>query len=172
MAPTAAQQLDTFLDEFTPDVAATARLALKKVRRQMPPSIEMVYDNYNGLVIGFAPSMRATEAVLSVAIYPDHVTICFLYGAKLADTKKLLAGSGKQVRHIKLKSATDLDRPEIKDLIARSIKSGPVAFPKALARELVIKSISPKRRPRRPLSADVVPRSTLVEKRKRTELNP
>lgn len=160
MAPTAAQQLETFLDEFTPDVAATARSALKKVRRQMPPSIELVYDNWNGLVIGFGPSMRATEAVLSVAIFPDHVTLCFLYGVKLADPKKLLAGAGNQVRHIKLKSATDLDRPEIKDLIARSIKTGPAPFPKSLARQLVIKSISPKRRPRRPLSADAAPRAS------------
>src|SRR5690242_9241234 len=154
MAPTAAQQLETFLDEFTPDVAAIARSALKKVRRQMPPSIELVYDNWNGLVVGFGPSMRASEAVLSVAVFPDHVTICFLYGVKLADPKKLLAGGGNQVRHIKLKSDADLDRPEINDLIARSIKTGPAPFPKSLARKLVIKSISPKRRPRRPLSAD------------------
>jgi hypothetical protein len=158
MAPTAAQQLETFLGEFTPDVAATARSALKKVRRQMPPSIELVYDNWNGLVIGFGPSMRATEAVLSIAIFPTHITLCFLYGVKLADPKKLLAGGGKQVRHIKLTGASDLDRPEIKDLIARSVKAGPVPFPKSRARQLVIKSISPKRRPRRPLSADVVPR--------------
>src|SRR4051812_36532019 len=109
MASTAAQQLENFLDEFTPDVAATARAALKKVRRQMPPSIEMVYDNYNGVVIGFAPSMRATEAVLSLACFPDHVTLCFLYGVKLADPKKLLEGGGNQVRHIKLKGASDLD---------------------------------------------------------------
>jgi len=158
MAPTAAQQLETFLDEFTPDVAAIARSALKKVRRQMPPSIELVYDNWNGLVIGFGPSMRASEAVLSVAIFPDHVTLCFLYGVELADPKKLLAGGGNQVRHIKLKSAADLDRPEIKELIAHSLETGPAPFPKSLARKLVIKSISPKRRPRRPLSADAAPR--------------
>ena len=158
MAPTAAQRLEAFLDEFTPDVAATARSALKKVRRQMPPSIELVYDNWNGLVIGFGPSMRATEAVLSVAVFPDHVTICFLYGVKLADPKKLLAGAGNRVRHIKLKSAADLDRPEIKALIAGSLETGPAPFEKSLKRALVIKSISPKRRPRRPLSADAGPR--------------
>jgi hypothetical protein len=168
MASTAAQQLEVFLDEFTPDVAATGRAALRKVRRLVPPSIEMVYDNWNGLVVGFGPSMRATDAVLSVAIFPDHVTLCFLYGVKLADPKRLLAGGGNQVRHIKLKSAADLDRPEIKDLIRRAIVSGPATFEKSLERTLVIKSISPKRRPRRPLSADIVPRMTATRPTTRT----
>lgn len=150
MARTAAQQLETFFDEFTPDVAAIGRAALKKVRKQMPPSTELVYDNWNGLVIGFGPSMRASEAVVSVAVFPTHVTLCFLYGVKLADPKKLLAGGGNQARHVKLKTAADIDRPEIKALIAQSIEVGPAAFDKSAARELVIKSVSPKRRPRRP----------------------
>jgi hypothetical protein len=152
MPQSAAQQLESFIDEFTPDVAATARAAIKKLRKQVPPAIEMVYDNYNALVVGFAPSMRASEAILSVATYAKHVSVCFLHGAKLADPQKLLQGSGNQVRHIKLTSAADLDRPEVRDLVAKAVTSAPAAFDRAQARQLIIKSISPKRRPRRPLS--------------------
>ena len=146
---TPAKQFEDFLSEFTPDVAKTARAALAKLRKQVPPSIEMVYDNYNGLVVGFSPSMRASEAVFSIAIFPTHVSLCFLFGAALADPKKILAGAGNRVRHIKLASAADLDRADVGDLIARAAKGA--QFPKQ-SRKLLIKSISPKRRPRRPLS--------------------
>src|SRR5262245_2582309 len=95
----ARQQLEGFLDEFTPDVAAVARSALKKVRKQLPPSVELVYDNYNGLVIGFAPSRRPSEAVLSVAVYATHVSVCFLFGARMSDPHRVLLGSGNRVRH-------------------------------------------------------------------------
>jgi len=151
--PSAKKQFAGFLAEFTPDVAATARAALQKLRKQVPPAIELVYDNYNGLVVGFCPSMRASEAVLSIAIFPTHVTLCFLFGAKLADPKKLLAGGGNRVRHIKLAEASDLERSDIRDLIIRAVRTAPVAFDSVPRRQLVIKSISAKRRPRRPLSA-------------------
>jgi hypothetical protein len=150
--PSAAKQFAGFLAEFTPDVASTARAALQKLRKQVPPAIELVYDNYNGLVVGFGPSMRASEAVFSIAIFPTHVTLCFLFGAKLADPKKLLLGGGNRVRHIKLSAASDLDRPDIRELITRAVKTAPVPFQASQPRELVIKSISPNRRPRRPLS--------------------
>jgi hypothetical protein len=151
--PSAEKQFAGFLAEFTPDVAATARAALQRLRKRVPPAIELVYDNYNGLVVGFGPSMRASEAVLSLAIFPTHVTLCFLFGAKLADPKKLLAGNGNRVRHIKLAEASDLDRSDIRALITRAVGAAPVSFDSVQRRHLVIKSISPKRRPRRPLSA-------------------
>ncbi|HEY7393225.1 MAG TPA: DUF1801 domain-containing protein [Gemmatimonadaceae bacterium] len=151
--PSAEKQFAGFLAEFTPDVAATARAALRGLRKQVPPAIELVYDNYNGLVVGFGPSVRASEAVLSLAIFPTHVTLCFLFGAKLADPKKLLAGNGNRVRHIKLAEASDLDRSDIRALITRAVGAAPVPFDSVQRRQLVIKSISPKRRPRRPLSA-------------------
>jgi hypothetical protein len=71
--PSAEKQFAGFLAEFTPDVAATARAAPQRLRKQVPPAIELVYDNYNGLVVGFGPSMHASEAVLSLAIFPTHV---------------------------------------------------------------------------------------------------
>ena len=38
-------QLDSFLDKFTPEIAAAARRALARMRKLVPGAIEMVYDN-------------------------------------------------------------------------------------------------------------------------------
>ena len=142
---TPAKQLDAFLAKYTPAIVKDAKAMLGKMRRKLPGAVEMVYDNWNGLVIGFGPSERPSEAVLSLLLLKDHVTLCFLHGARLKDPHKLLQGSGNQVRHIKLGGPGDLDTPEIQDLVTRAV--GDLVFP--AKRQLIIKSISPKQRPRR-----------------------
>jgi hypothetical protein len=56
-------QLDRFLDAFTPEIAAFARVALRKMRQRLPHSIELVYDNYNALACGFGPTEKTPEAI-------------------------------------------------------------------------------------------------------------
>ena len=142
------QQLNAFLAKYTPALVKTAVAMIRKMRKRLPGAVEMVYDNWNGLVVGFGPTERPSEAVLSLLMCPDHVSLCFLYGATLPDPHKLLAGTGNRVRHIKLKSAHELDAPEVQDLISMAIDRSekPITGP----RKLIIKSVSAKQRPRRP----------------------
>ena len=147
-------QLDFFLDKYTPEVAAFARLALTKMRRLMPGAIEMVYDNYYALVVGFGPSERPSEAIFSIALYPDHVSLCFLQGARLQDPAGLLEGSGNVVRHIRLFTAGSpdprrLDDRDVRMLIASGLLDAKVQMPAKPQRKLIIRAISAKQRPRR-----------------------
>ena len=147
-------QVDTFLDKYTPEVAAFARLALTKMRRLMPGAIEMVYDNYYALVVGFGPSERPSEAIFSIALYPDHVSLCFLQGARLQDPAGLLEGSGNVVRHIRLFTAGSPDPRRLDDrdvcmLIASGLLDAKVQMPAKPQRKLIIRAISAKQRPRR-----------------------
>ncbi len=141
------KQLDAFMAKYTPELAKTAKTMLRKMRKRLPGAVEMVYDNWNGLVIGFGPTERPSEAILSLLLLPEHVTLCFLNGAALRDPDKLLRGSGNQVRHIRLSDPDHLDQSDVNSLIeqavAKSVK--PIAGPG----RLIIKSISPKQRPRR-----------------------
>src|SRR6478752_7523290 len=103
MIETPRKQLDRFLAEFSPDIARAARTAHAKLRKLLPRgAVEMVYDNFNALVIGFGATDRASEAILSLAIFPKWVTLCFIWGKRLPDPKKLLKGGGNQVRHLRL----------------------------------------------------------------------
>jgi hypothetical protein len=145
-------QLESFIKKFTPAVAAEARASLKRMRALVPGAVELVYDNYNALAIGFAPSERASEAVLSIAVFPRWVTLCFLQsGPKLKDPKRLLKGSGSRVRSIPLTSAADLDTAPIRALIAEALDRARVPIDASARRRLIIKSVSVKQRPRRPL---------------------
>ena len=120
------------------------------MRKRLPGAVELVYDNYNALAIGFGPSERASEVIFSIALYPRWVTLFFLQGANLKDPQKLLKGSGKRVRHIVLASHAALDEPGIQALMAQALKSAVVPIDPAGKGRLVIKSISKKQRPRLP----------------------
>jgi hypothetical protein len=147
-----AAQLNAFIAKFTPEVAAAARDALARMRKRWPGAIELVYDNYNALAIGFAPTERASDAVFSIAVFPRWVTLCFLQnGPELPDPKALLKGSGTRVRHIRLQSAADLDSADIRALMKEALALAEVRVPRSPAKgRLIIKSVSAKQRPRRP----------------------
>jgi len=151
------QQLESFMSRYTPAVAACGRRALVKMRKLVPGAVELVYDNYNALVIGFGPSERASEAIFSVALYPRWVNLFFLQGADIPDPGGLLRGEGKFVRSIVLgEDASELDQPRIRKLIAEAVRRAKVPLEGKKPRRLVIRSISAKQRPRRPLAKSKV----------------
>ena len=55
----AEKQLAGFLAKFTPEVAAQAEAILNRMRKRLPTALELVYDNYNALAIGFGPSEKS-----------------------------------------------------------------------------------------------------------------
>src|SRR2546423_9534000 len=145
------EQIAGFLAKYTPEIVAFASDARERMRKEVPGGVEFVYDNYNALVFGYGPSERPSEAVLSLALMPRWVTLCFLKGAKLADPKKILRGSGNIVRNVRLKTPGDLDDSYIRHLIDGAVAAAAPAFPAAgQAPRTIIKSISAKQRPRRP----------------------
>jgi len=149
--PTTATQINTFLAKYTPAMQKLARAALAKLRKRLPNAIEMVYDNYNALVFGFSPNERPSDAILSLALFPDHGALCFLQGAKLPDPHKRLRGSGTTVRNVRVDNAGVLDDPQIAALMNEALKRAKVQMDPNQKRQLVIRSISAKQRPRRPL---------------------
>ncbi|HEY1501119.1 MAG TPA: hypothetical protein VGF88_16205 [Acidobacteriaceae bacterium] len=147
----AAAQLDAFLDKFTTVVADQARTALRRMRARLPGAIELVYDNYNALAIGFSPTERTSDALFSIALYPRWVSLFFLLnGTRLRDPEGLLAGAGNRVRHIVLETPALLDTAGVQDLIAQALELSPKPIDATQPRRLIIKSVSAKQRPRRP----------------------
>jgi hypothetical protein len=147
---TQAAQLDAFIAKYSPDMAKLAKAVLKTMRARLPGAVEMVSDRYNALVIGWCPTERAWDVINSIAVYPRWVNLFFFEGDTLPDPEKLLQGSGNLVRHIRLTSASDLDKPAVKALMAEALKrADPPLDPKA-KRRLIIGSISKKQRSRKP----------------------
>jgi hypothetical protein len=145
------EQLARFLAKFTPEIETLALAVLAKMRARLPGAVELVYDNYNALAIGFGPSERTSEAVFSIALFPRWISLFFLLdGARLPDPHGLLKGQGAKVRHIVLADASTLDKPAVRTLMAKALEWAPRAIDESRPNRLIIKSISARQRPRRP----------------------
>lgn len=147
------KQVASFIAKFDPAIARLVRASRAKLRRRFPTAVELVYDNYNALAIGWGPNERASEAFVSLGVYARGVSLYFIQGARLADPKGLLQGSGNQGRFIRLEHAAMLDDPAIVSLLGRAVRFGKTPLPKAGRGYTVVKSISAKQRPRRPPAA-------------------
>ena len=152
-APSTARQIAGFLARFTPSIQKEARAARRSIRALLPTATELVYDNYNALVFAFAPGERASEAILSIALYPSWVTLFFLHGKGLADPEKLLRGAGVMVRSVRLDGgAADLARAPLLALIRQAVARAKVPLPKTGRGKTAVRAIVKKQRPRRPPS--------------------
>lgn len=148
-AKTPEEQLASFLAKFTPEIAAQAKAIRKVMRRRYPAAIELVYDNYNALAIGFCPTERTSEVIFSVAVYPRWVTLFFYQGKGLPDPERRLQGAGNQARHIRVDSLAIFDDPAICELMGEAVARAAVPFDPRNEHKLIIRSISAKQRPRR-----------------------
>jgi hypothetical protein len=68
------------------------------------------------------PSFDSNGPLCCFMAGKEHVTFAFLRGAALPDPEKLLEGTGKGVRHVKLRSVADVKRPGVKKLIVAAAK--------------------------------------------------
>jgi hypothetical protein len=142
-------QLRAFIGKFDAKDQRLIRAVRSAVRKRLPTAHELVYDNYNFFVIGYSPTERPGDAILSIAAKANGLSLCFLHGARLPDPGKLLQGSGNQTRFIRVESATRLSDPDVEALIASAVARAKTPFAATRRGTLIIRSISAKQRPRR-----------------------
>jgi hypothetical protein len=137
-----------FIARFAPAHQALIRAVSRVMRRRFRGAFELVYDNYNFFVIGYSPTERPSDAVISITANANGVALCFMRGAKLPDPHHLLRGSGNQTRSIGVPSLSVLETPPVVALFDAAEARARVPFSGGPTR-LVIRSVSKKQRPRR-----------------------
>lgn len=115
-------QLVKFLKPYDREVQKLALKLRALVLEEMAPCHENIYDAYSAVAIGYGPTDRLSDGVFHIAVYTKHVNLGFNAGATLSDPLGILEGAGKQIRHIPIRTAADLARPEIRAYIKRARK--------------------------------------------------
>lgn len=114
--------LKKFLRPYDRDIQKRALNLRALLLEELAPCYENIYDAYSAVAIGYGTSERLGDGIFHIAVYSKHVNLGFNEGATLDDPKGILQGNGNRIRHISIKSESDLARPEIRAYIRRAKK--------------------------------------------------
>jgi hypothetical protein len=132
-------ELKKIIAKQSPEMAKLTRAVLARLRPRFPGAVELIYDKRRGMVVGFSPDERASNAINSIAVYSKWINLYFFAGDTLPDPDGLLQGTGNMVRSIRITSAEDLDRPAVKALMAGALKRAHPTLDPHAARRVIIK---------------------------------
>lgn len=106
------QDVKEYLDSFSPTVRELAWRARALVFAVMPEIAETVYPAMNVIRYG-TDGNRMAGLVCYLAPLKAGVNLGFIHGVSLPDPESLLEGTGKNLRHVKLRTAADVEAPAL-----------------------------------------------------------
>jgi hypothetical protein len=102
--------------------------------RDENPELRKVVRGLQSFVKGTVPGVRETVNAWGIPTFEaegpfcfymvgkNHVTFGFHFGTSLEDPEGLLEGTGKNIRHVKLRTAKDLERKGLKGLVLAAFR--------------------------------------------------
>jgi hypothetical protein len=118
-------ELTGLLRRYDPDVQTVAIAMRSVVLGETGPCHETVFQVYRNNVVSILYSTtekRMKDNICLIVVYRDHVNLLFPRGVDLKDPRGLLEGSGKAMRHVKMLSTSDVERPGVRALIRQANK--------------------------------------------------
>jgi hypothetical protein len=133
-------QLRSFIGRFDPQTQKLFRSVRTAVRKRLPTANELAYGYADSVVIAYSPTDRGIDGVVSIAARAAGVRLYLTHGPQLPDPKRLLQGSGKQVRFVRLEAASQLADPDVETLMAAAIEQASVPLPSKGRGSLIIRT--------------------------------
>jgi hypothetical protein len=112
-----------------PELAAILNAVRSLVADLHPDALEFASVRERSVSWGYGQSKMTTWYGYAMP-HAAHVNLGFFQGVHLPDPDDLLEGTGKVLRHLKLKTAADVDRPAVRALLiaARDERSRALAI--------------------------------------------
>jgi hypothetical protein len=100
----------TYVKDENPELRKVVRALRNFVKETVPGTKETV--NAWGI-----PTFETKNPFCFYMVGKNHVTFGFHHGTSLEDSEGLLEGTGKNIRHVKLRKVEDLERKGLKGLV-------------------------------------------------------
>ncbi len=112
-------------ERFSKDVDAVVA-KLKSPQKEIAQKLrELVLETDPGLkeqVKWRNPTYTRKGTVCWIILYKDHTDFGFFKGTSLSDPHKLLEGSGKGLRHVKIRAAVEVKADVLRPMIREAIR--------------------------------------------------
>jgi len=124
-----------FLSVYPTSVAELFLSVRAVVLTCAPTANEIIVDAYSAVATGYTFTERFKEAFCHIAAYTTYVNLGFNRGAELDDPRRILKGTGKLTRHIRIARMEDLHAPHVQRFLdaaiakARAQADAPIAEP-------------------------------------------
>ena len=119
--PKAAQgTFDELLAGVEPKLAAIAKRLRAIIRAVDKNTVETVRLGDNAATFGVGPR-KMSDGYAYIMPMRGYINLGFYQGAVLADPKRLLEGTGKGLRHVKIRSLAEANRPPVRALVAAAL---------------------------------------------------
>jgi len=100
--PAVEADVDRLLAEHSAELQAIERALRATIRAEFPDAIEEV--DFSNKLIAFWRSMRIRGLLFAIIAHKDWVNLQLADGAELTDPDGLIEGTGKRIRHVKIRS--------------------------------------------------------------------
>ena len=112
---TKSRSAEEILESCSSEVQVLADQARRLLLKLLPAAEETVDPTASVLSYGYGPGYRGM--ICTLLLSKSGVKIGFVNGAELPDPARLLEGSGKKHKYIQLKTASDLKRSSVRQLV-------------------------------------------------------
>jgi hypothetical protein len=102
-----------------PTVRPLVAAARELVVSVWPDAVEQI--DAKDRMFHYGTGLRMSEQVMYIAGFTSHANLGFISGAQLPDPHGLLEGTGKGMRHVKLRAPEDLNRPGMRALVQAAV---------------------------------------------------
>lgn len=111
---------DEALSGSSSDVQEIARRLRKLIIDIYPDVVEVPWPKQKIIGYGVGPK-KMSEHFCYIGAHREHVNLGFYYGADLPDPNELLEGTGKKLRHIKVREVEKIAQPALNALLQTSL---------------------------------------------------
>ena len=102
--------------EHRPEIKAIEEALRTAIKAELPEVMERV--DFGNKLIAYGRSMKMRDLMFAIIAHREHVNLQLADGVDLPDPGGLVEGTGKRIRHVKVRDMADVARPALRDLIA------------------------------------------------------
>lgn len=112
------------IDELFPSTSAEVRDLLRAVQAMVQTAIPDATEIFYHGALGYGLATSGFDRIIYVQAQNGYVNLGFFFGTDLADPSHVLEGTGKRMRHVKIRSAKEAGAPALPPLVQDAWRKG------------------------------------------------
>ncbi len=112
-------QVERLLARHGPTVQAVARALRDLIRREFEGAVERV--DFGNRLLAYGRSMKMRDLTFAVVPHSAHVNLQLADGVDLPDPTDIVEGTGKRIRHVKIRSVEQAASPPVREIVRAQI---------------------------------------------------